>query len=48
MMHKCKEMGWYNVVQFFPYWTRPNFTDCIKKGLGYMIVTVVTGSVMTV
>ena len=30
------------------YWTRPNFTDCIKKGLGYMIVTVVTGSVMTV
>jgi hypothetical protein len=22
------------------YWTRPNFTDCIKKGLGYMIVTV--------
>jgi hypothetical protein len=28
------------------YWTRPNFTDCIKKGLGSMIFTVVTGSVM--
>jgi len=28
--------------------TQPNFTDCIKKGLGSMIFTVDTGSVMTV